>query len=111
VDRLIERGERFTIGGPADDDGTGDFRRVERVERLAEFVEDEIGDIHDVVDRAQADRLQPVFEPGRAVLDGDPGDADGRVERAGVRRVDPDGGGRGGGHLAGREFEWEQRGV
>jgi len=39
---------------------------VEHVERPAEIVGEEIGDIHERVDRPQADALQPPRQPGRA---------------------------------------------
>ena len=40
-----------------------EFVEVEGVQRLAEFEEDEIGDIDDVVDRAQADGFEVSDHP------------------------------------------------
>jgi hypothetical protein len=74
----------------ADDDVAAEFGGIEGVERLAEFVEHEVGDIDDVVDRAQADGFEALFEPGGGFLDGDAGDADGGVERAGGGGLDDD---------------------
>ena len=68
---FIEREEGFAVGGAADDDAAGEFRGVEGVERLAEFVEHEVRDIDDVVDGAQADGFEALLEPGGGFLDGD----------------------------------------
>ena len=80
----VEGEEIFVLSGVADDDGAGEFRGVEGVERLAEFVENEVGDIDDVVDGAEADGFEALFEPSGGVFDGDAGDFDGGVEGAGL---------------------------
>jgi hypothetical protein len=71
---FVEGEEGFAVVGVADDDAAGELGGVEGVERLAEFVEHEVGDIDDVVDRAQADGFEALLEPGGGFLDGDAGD-------------------------------------
>jgi hypothetical protein len=83
VGGIVEREEIFAIGGVADGDGAGEFRGVEGVERLAELVEDVVGDVDDVVDGAETDGFETLFEPCGGILDGDAGDFDGGVEGAG----------------------------
>ncbi len=65
------QGEQFLARAPqADRNAAGaDVRRVERVQRLAEFEHHEIGDIDDVVDRAHADGFQFRAQPIRARAD------------------------------------------
>ena len=64
---FVEGEEGFAVVGVADDDAAGEFGGIEGMQRLAEFVEHEVGDIDDVVDRAQADGFEALFEPGRAI--------------------------------------------
>ena len=49
--------------GVADDEGEGDFIGIEGVEGLAGLVEDVVCDVYDVVDGAEADGGEAVYEP------------------------------------------------
>ena len=60
---LVEREESFAVGSLADDDASSDFCGIECVERLSEFVENEVRNIYDVIDWAQADRLKALLQP------------------------------------------------
>ncbi len=85
-------------GGRAADDDVRDLRpahldeplEVEGVQRLTELVEDEVGDIHHVVDRAQPDRTKALAEPCRRWADDHPFDHASREPRAPIRVLDPD---------------------
>jgi hypothetical protein len=48
---------------------TNDFFSIKRMHRLAQLVAHIIGNVHNVVDRADANRLQTVFEPLRRFAD------------------------------------------
>jgi len=52
VSFFVEGFEFFAIGGLADVEWSGDFSGVEGVKRLADLVEDVVGDVDDVVDGA-----------------------------------------------------------
>ncbi len=68
----VEGRQPLAAAGAADDDAAaGEAGEVEGVERLAQLPEDVVGDVHDVVDRALADRLEPPAQPRRARPDGD----------------------------------------
>ena len=90
VSLAVEGEEGLAVLRAADHQRAADFRGVKGVQRLADLVEHEVGDVDDVVDRAQADRFEPLLQPGRAFADGDAGDADGGVEGAGFRGLDVD---------------------
>ena len=85
---FIEGEEGLACGGLAHVDRPDEFGRVEGVEWLPEFVEDVVGDIDDVVDRAQADGFETLFEPRGRFFDGDVGDFYRGVEGAGGGRLD-----------------------
>ena len=83
----IKGDDGFTFVSLADNDASFEFRCVEGVQWLADFEQHEVGDVHNVVDRAQAHALQPALQPLRTrtdlhILDGASG-----VERAGLRGV------------------------
>lgn len=60
----VQRRERGSFGaGPHDDAAALDFRRVERVQGLSRFVQNEVGDVDHVVFRIHSDRAQPSLEP------------------------------------------------
>src|SRR5438309_179278 len=64
---------RFLAG--ADDDRLpAHLREIVGVERMAERHHHVIGDVDDVVDRPQTDRLQPALNPLRRWFDGDAAD-------------------------------------
>ncbi|MFT6181402.1 MAG: hypothetical protein ACJAQT_002126 [Akkermansiaceae bacterium] len=89
---FVECFELFAVGGLADVEGARDFGGIESVEGLAEFVEDVVGDIDDVVDGAEADRFELFDEPVGAGGDFDSFDGKGGVERADEGIEDDDGG-------------------
>ncbi len=62
----------------------GEGVEVEGVERLAQLPHDVVGHVDQVVDRAQADRAQPLGEPGRRRLHREPRDHPGAEARAEV---------------------------
>src|SRR6185369_6844325 len=69
---VVERLEFFLIGGATNDDGGliilafGDEMIVERMQRLADFEHDVVGDVDNVVDAADADLFQSGPQPIRA---------------------------------------------
>ena len=71
---------------------------IEDVERAAEIESEEIGDVDERRDRPQADRLQPLREPGRARPVGDAAHHPAEEERAGLvvgpSEMDRDGAGK-----------------
>ena len=85
--------EGFAVGGGADVDfAFGEAGFVEGVEGLAHFHHHVVGDIDDVIDGADADRLEAGAEPVGAGADFYAADAAGGVERAEARGVDGDAG-------------------
>ena len=75
---LVKGHYPFTLSSPSDDHlSAGDLVSVEGMERLAELPEDEVGNVHYVVDRPEADGQQLLLEPfrGWADLDSLHGDA------------------------------------
>ena len=71
VGLAVERQQLFAGAAAAHREIAAHFRGVEHVQRPAAVVGHEIGDIDQRIDRAQADRGQPLLQPGRrrAVLD------------------------------------------
>ncbi len=65
VGLAVERQQLFAVFRPAHREIAAHFRRVEHVQRPAAVVGDEIGDIDQRIDRAQADRGQSLLQPGR----------------------------------------------
>ena len=63
VSFFVEGLELFAVSSLADVKRSGDFGRVEGVERLPDLVEDVVGDIDDVVDGAQADGFELFRKP------------------------------------------------
>ncbi len=62
----IQRPKTFAGARPTDHQrASGDAIEVEGVHRLAELEHDVVGDVHHVVDRADAGRGQPLGEPVR----------------------------------------------
>ena len=60
----VQRGDGLPFrAAPHDDFPTRDKVVIEGVKRLAEFVEDEVGHVHHVVDGPQADGRQPIPQP------------------------------------------------
>ena len=83
----IERPEAFSRGGAADTNFVPcELVEIERVHRLAELEQHVVGDVDDVVDRANAGGLQPRRQPGRRRRDGDVGHGRG-IARTQVRRI------------------------
>ena len=93
----VQRAERLAAAGPQRQHVAGELRHVEHVQRAAEVDGEEVGDVHQRVDRPQADRRQPILQPLRArsvaqVADGaaeDPGAGLGPVDlpaRAAAKR-------------------------
>ena len=107
VGLVIEREELLAVLRGADHQRAGDLRGIEGVQRLADLVQHEVGDIDDVVDRAQADRLEPFLQPHRALGDLHTGNPHRGVERAGLRRFDLHA--VGGDAVARRDFQQLQR--
>ena len=62
----VERQQAFTGLGAAHDEIAGDLVGVEDVQRPPAIEGEEIGDVHQGVDRAQADAFQPFLQPFRA---------------------------------------------
>ena len=73
----------LALVGVLDDDlVSADLVVVEGVERLTHLVQDEVGDVHHVVDGAQTDGSECVLQPFGRLLDSHAGDADARVTRS-----------------------------
>ena len=113
---LAVDGHQLLAGpGPADDDPPAfEPVEVERVQRLARLEHDVVGDVHDVVDRPQPDRLQAALHPVGAGADLHAADDAGRVVRAEVGGFDRDrdGGRRGVGDFTrGRGRRRRRRGT
>ena len=87
----VEREELFVRLGQSHADPAGELIGVERMQRLAEFEHDEIRDVDDVVHRAEPDRFELRAEPIRARADGHVFKPLRGIERALVRRADPNG--------------------
>ena len=84
VGLAVERQQRLAVLGAAHDEIALHLRGVEHVQRPAAVVGDEVGDVDQRVDRAQADRRQPLLQPvrRRAVLDAaHQAQREGRAER------------------------------
>ena len=80
---VVDRLERLARPGLADDDlAAVKLRQIESVQRLAALHEHVVGDVHDVVDRGDAERRQPRDEPRRAGADLDAANHPGRIPRA-----------------------------
>ena len=79
----IEREEFLALPRHAHADVAVELVGIEGVQRLAEFEHHVIGDVHDVVDRAQADRFELAPQPLRARPDLHVGDLERRC-RAGI---------------------------
>src|SRR6185312_12096016 len=98
---VVERFEFFALSGAADDDGglfrlvtsaaTGNEVIIESVQRLADFHHHEIGDVHDVVDAADADFFQRGAQPIGAGADLHAFDDARGVARAEFGVIDADG--------------------
>lgn len=58
----------FPFISGAGDDAALHFRRVKGMEGRSQFMQDEVGNIHDVVDGTQADGYQAFLQPFRAFL-------------------------------------------
>src|SRR5205085_5180373 len=67
----VEAAHRLAVSAGADDDRLpSDLREVVRMERMAERHHHVVGDVDDVVDRTEADRLEPALDALRRRLDG-----------------------------------------
>ena len=65
----VQRQQRLTLTGGADDKVAGHFGRVEDVQGAVQSKGEVVGDIHQSRDRAQADGLQPRSQPvGRGAV-------------------------------------------
>ena len=62
----VEQHELLALAGGAGFDATGDLGRVERVERLAQFEQHPVGDIHHVINWTQPSGFEVTAEPIRA---------------------------------------------
>jgi len=86
---FVKRYKDFPGTGTADDDpALFEETKIECMQRLSQFHHHEIGHIHDIVDRAQADGLQPASHPERRRCDPDISDDSGRVAGAKIGVVD-----------------------
>ena len=85
MDGFVEGGEPLAVVRLADHERQGDLGGIEGVERLAGFVEDEVGDIDDVVYRAQSDGSEALFQPSGGLAHHDIVDSGGCIEGAGFR--------------------------
>lgn len=97
VSGFVESEEFLSLGGGSDNDASVEFGEVEGMQGLADLHEDEVGDVDDVVDGAEADAFEPLLKPGRAGTDLDAAHDAGGVKWAGGGVVDADaitGGGR-----------------
>ena len=93
VGAAVERQQLLTIAGAADGEVAPDLGGVEDVQRAVAVVGDEIGDIDQRVDGAQADGAQPLLQPGRrrAVLHpAHHPQAEGEAERGRVAEIELD---------------------
>ncbi len=88
----MARNFSFLSGAANDDAFLGEGIEVEGVEGLAEFHEDVVGDVDDVVDGAQADGFDALDEPVRGGCDFDVADDTGGVIGAAGRIGEGDGG-------------------
>jgi hypothetical protein len=79
---LIEGFEIFALGGLANVNSSIDFTGVEGVKRLADFVEDVVCNINDVVDGAEANGFELLGKPIRAGSNFDSFDLQDRIEWA-----------------------------
>ena len=84
----VERQNLVAFAGAADDEIARDLLRVKHMQRAALVEGDVIGDVHQRVDRAQANRLQPVLHPFRRGPVGDAAHEAQREAGAEVRRFD-----------------------
>ena len=65
---VVERHQHFALPGSPDTDlVAGQSGVVEGVQRMAELAQNVVGRVDNVVHRSQADRLEPVGHPGRAL--------------------------------------------
>ena len=91
VGLAVERDHRLAVARAADDEVALDLGRVEDMERPAAVVGDEVGDVDQRVDRAEADGAEPPLHPfrRRAVLDAaHQAEPEGRAERRRVAEVE-----------------------
>ena len=67
----VERQQGFAAHGRVDAQRAGDFGGVKDMQRAVQAIGEDVGDIDEGRDRAQADGLEPVLQPSRggAVLD------------------------------------------
>ena len=90
---LVEGDDLLAVAGaPNDDLPAGNARRVESMQRLAVLEHHVVGDVDDVVDGAQAYRLEALLDPGRTRAHLDARDDMGRVQGTALRIVDADSG-------------------
>ena len=93
VGAAVERQQFLAVAGAANDEIALDLGGVEDVQRAVAVVGDEIGDIDQRVDGAQADGAQPLLQPGRrrAVLHAaHEAQAEGEAERRRVAEIERD---------------------
>ena len=81
--------ESFPFISGAGDDAALHFRRVKGMEGRSQFMQDEVGNIHNVVDGAQTDGYQAFLQPFRAFLHVHAADFYGGVVRVQLRLVQP----------------------
>src|SRR4051812_5993898 len=86
----VERFEVDVAPGSAHDDASAEPGQIEGMKRAAQLVQNEIGDVDDVVDGAQADRSEPGLEPLRTGGDLDPANDARGVQRAAVGGIKAD---------------------
>ncbi len=85
----VDADEGLAAPGVADDDLSAvDLGEIKGMKRLTEFHHDVVGDIDDVVDRADADGFEPSRDPEGGCADSDAADQTGRVMGAELGRVD-----------------------
>ncbi|MEY3274856.1 MAG: hypothetical protein RL153_121, partial [Verrucomicrobiota bacterium] len=93
----VEGGEGLALGGAADDDGgdavgvAGEEAKVEGVERLPGLEHHQVGNVHDVVDGAEADHGEACLEPAGAGPHADAAQDARGIAMAGLGGVDADG--------------------
>ena len=86
---LVERQEIFAFAGTADEDGiVVEQVAIEGVHGLRQFGHDEVGHVHDVVDRVQTDGGEPVLQPEGRGLHGDIVEDQRAVPRAEIQVFD-----------------------
>ena len=93
VGLAVERQQRLAVAGAPDGEMAMHLGGVEHMQRAAAVVGDEVGDVDQRVDRAQADGGEPLLQPvGRgAVLDAlDQAQAEGRTERGRGAEIERD---------------------